>query len=370
MSFGILKHIKHHKSEMASNVLPKHYEHVILGEDLGAVLKLVELRKAQPGASVRLISNRLLSKVTLVQQYEYGVSQIRSTAAVEAIYRKFHNAKISPQARDAAFYKEGKFHDFTGRARSMELQEGEHFFLSKGYTLKLASLFSEEDWENLDEILAAHSEIKIFDAIEKTTPAELVEKKEWHLSFKDFSQLTCECLYISTSPKKFLSYLTHKERLTPELIDVCTSLKVKGGISTTWKLDREFYPEERTLFIPQSMTHEWGHFIVEFEAFDHALGEQVCHTLFLINEDEPQSEDLAAKIKLLKRVLDRVFPDIEKHITKEYIRFDDEMFISGVKDEAIEQLAFDYPSLKFLGQMSPMTGPQTSEKYLSRVLLN
>jgi hypothetical protein len=72
----------------------------------------------------------------------------------------------------------------------------------------------------------------------------------------------------------------------------------------------------------------------------------------------------------MKRVLDRVFPDIEQHIKKEYIRFDEEMFISDVKDESQEQLSFDYPTLKFLGQTSPMVGAMSQEKFLSRVLLN
>jgi hypothetical protein len=197
-----------------------------------------------------------------------------------------------------------------------------------------------------------------------------VEKKEWTLAFKDFGYATCENLYVALSPKKFLGLVQRKEQLTPELVDLCSGVHVQAGISVTWKLDREIFPEERTLFVPQSMTHEWGHFLVEFEPYSYQEKQQVCHALFLIHEEEPQSEDLAAKIKLLKRVLDRVFPDIEKHIKKEYIRFDEEMFISGIKDAAAEQLAFDYPTLKFLGQATPMASELAQEKYLSRILLS
>jgi hypothetical protein len=118
------------------------------------------------------------------------------------------------------------------------------------------------------------------------------------------------------------------------------------------------------------MTHEWGHFIVEFENFNHQSQEQLCNILFLIHEEEPQSEELASKIKLMKRVLDRVFPDIEKHITKEFIRFEDEMLISDIKDSVVEQLLFDYPTLRFIGQSNPMPSEFSHEKYLSRVLMN
>ncbi|WP_408097951.1 hypothetical protein ACJVC5_03235 [Peredibacter sp. HCB2-198] len=369
MSFGLLKHFKDSKSGAADKVSSKHYRHIIIGQDLGAVLRLVEIRKSFPDESVRLITSRPINRQNLIENYEFGVSHLRSASAVEAIYRKFHNAKIMPQQKEASFYKDGKFHDFGGRAKSMELQTGEDFFIGKGYKLELAGLFSTEDWENLDQILKDHSEIRIFEAIEKTTPDELVDKKEWRLSFKDFSILTAENLYVSLSPKKFLNLLQNKEQLTPELIDVCSSVRVQAAISVTWKLNKEIYPEEKTLFIPQSMTHEWGHFLVEFESYNYQNKEQLCHVLFLIHEEEPQSEDLAAKIKLMKRVLDRVFPDIEKHISKEYIRFDDEMFISDVKDAAIEQMAFDFPTLRFLGQAAPMSADHTQEKFLSRVLL-
>jgi hypothetical protein len=370
MSFGLLKHFKDTKGGNTQAIPSKHYRHIILGQDLGAVLKLIDLLKNAPGDSVRLITSRPLNRYMLEENYDFGVLQLRSADAVENIYKKFHNAKILPQSKEATFYKDGKFHDFGGRAKPMELRSGEEFFTKKGYKVELSSLFSDEDWENLDAILKDHSEIRLFESIEKTTPDDLVEKKEWTMAFKDFATLTCENLYVSMSPKKFLNLIHHKDKLTPDLIDACTSVNVQAAISVTWVLNKEIYPDERTLFIPQSMTHEWGHFVVEFEMFQHQNKQQLCHALFLIHDEEPQSEDLAQKIKLMKRVIDRVFPNIENHITKEYIRFDEEMFISHVKDSSMEQLSFDYPTLKFLGQASPMTSELTQEKFLARVLLN
>ena len=370
MSFGLLKHFKDSKSGNANTTTSKHFHHVILGQDLGAILKLMELKRTRPSESVRLISTRPVTRQMLIENYEFGVSQLRSATAVENIYRKYHDAKILPQTGDPIFYKDGKFHEFSGRAKSMELQSGEEFFINKAYRFELASFFTSEEWEQFDSILKEHSEIRIFESIEKTTPVDLVEKQEWLLTFKDFARITCENLNVSMSPKRFLNLIHNKEKLTPEFIDVCTSVNVQAAISVTFKLNKEIFSEEKTLFIPQSMTHEWGHFITEFESYNHQRKEQLCHVLFLIHDEEPQTEDLGSKIKLMKRVLDRVFTDIEKHITKEYIRFDEEMFISGVKDTAIEQLTFDYPTLRFLGQISPMPADLTQEKFLSRVLLN
>lgn len=369
MSFGLLKHFKDLKKNSHETVKTAHAQHIILGHDLGAVLKLVEIKKSFPGESIKLVSIRPITRNSLVETYDYNVNLIRSAEAVEGIYKSYFNAKIQPQSGDPIFYKDGKFHDFGGRAKSMEVLEGENFFTTPGFKLDVSSLFSEEDWENLDTILKEHQEIRIFESIEKTKPEDLVDKAEWTLNFKDFSRLTCENLYLSISPKKFLSLLHKKDDLTPELIDLCSSVKSQAAISVSWILSKEYQTEERTLFIPQSMTHEWGHFIVEFEAFDHKSGTQTCHVLFLIHEEEPQTEDLGSKIKLMKRVLDRVFNDIEKHITKEYIFFDEEMFVSNIKEEALEQVGFDYPSLKLIGQVSPVPSQFNGIQFLSRVLL-
>lgn len=370
MSFGLLKHFKDHKKSFAENIRKSYSQHVIIGQDLAAVLKLMEIKHSHPTETVKLISSRPLTKQFLVESYESSVSLLRSQAAVEGIYRKYHNAKLYPHNKEASFYKDGKFHEFSGRAKSMELLPGEAYFMQKGYKVSVASLFQESDWENLDEVLSECVEVHIFQTIEKVTSAELIEKKEWLLTFKDFTEVDCENLYVSLPPKKFLNYLVHKEAVTPELIDVCSSSHVQGGLAVSWVLNKEIFTEDRTLFIPQSMTHEWGHFIVEFDSYNHTDKTQCCHVLFLIHEEEPQTEDLGSKIRLMKRVLDRVFPDLEKSIVNEYIRFDEEMLISDVKYSAMEQVGFDYPTLKFLGQMSPLVPQQSDEKFLARVLLN
>jgi hypothetical protein len=371
MSFGLLKHFKDRKTSGETQVITtKHFKHVILGSDLGAILKLLELKKNYPEESIRLVSSRVLTRQMLIENYEFGVSQLRSEVAVQEIYKKHFNAKISPQNKEALFYKDGKFHEFGSRAKPMELLAGESFFTKKGYRISLESLFSADDWANLDQIISDSLEIRILDSIEKSSPTDLVEKTEWKIDFKDFSTINCEYLYLSHSPQKFLQHLANRDNMSPELIDACTSANIQSGLSVTWILNREVYADEQTLFIPQSMTHEWGHFIVEFEPFDHAQRQQVCHVLFLIHDEEPQTEDLGAKLRLMKRVLDRVFTDFDKSISKEYIRLDEEMFVSDLKESCLEQVGFDYPTLKFTGCIAPLAPELQSEKFLARTLLS
>jgi hypothetical protein len=356
MSFGLLKHFKEQKSGEHLKHNTQFIENVILGHDLGSILKLMHLKKHHTPETLRLITPRLLNKKWLLESYQFGVSQFRCENAVKEIYKTYFNARFLPQKDLPQFYKDGKFHDFSGRAKPMPLSPGEEFFLTKGYRPDISSLFSEEDWENLDHILQQYSDLRIIEGIEKHQVQDLVNKEEWLVSFKDFKKITCENLFIYLSPKKFLAHLQHKERMTQELIELCSSVEIQGAISITWSLKNEIHSSDGTLFIPQSMTHDWGHFLVEFEE------PNLCHALFLIHEAEPQSDDLASKIKLMKRVLDRVFPHFEENIHQEYIRFDDEMFVSQMKGNLLEQVSFDYPTLKLPSA--------TDQKFLTRLILS
>ncbi|HLW56963.1 MAG TPA: hypothetical protein VKY27_06230, partial [Bacteriovoracaceae bacterium] len=62
MSFGLIKRFKDLRKTPEDGVKKTFSRHVIIGHDLGAILKLVELRKDNPAEHVRLISNKPLSQ--------------------------------------------------------------------------------------------------------------------------------------------------------------------------------------------------------------------------------------------------------------------------------------------------------------------
>lgn len=355
MSFN-LRAFKDLKKDQKQSSSRRHYRHLILGHDLKAVLLLVELKEKFPDETVHLLTPRSITKKSIIENYENGVSNLRDEAAVTEIYKNYFDFKCFKQPNDPLFYKDGKFHEFAGRAKPMELRTGEALFKEKGYRFEVSSLFKLQVWEKLDEILSESQEIRVIDIIQKTNPDDLVNINEWLLNTKDYNELTAENLYVTLAPNKFLNLIFDKSSLTTELMDYLSSVKVLQGIQVTWDLGKEIYPDERTLFIPQSMTHEWGHFIVDFEAFNHATKTQKMHVMFLIHEEEPQAEDLAGKIRLMKRVLDRVFSDFEKSIKKEFILYSEEMVQSNQKDNLYEQILFDYPTLKLYGEGGPSYG--------------
>ena len=355
MSFN-LRAFKDLKKDQKTKNPRRHFRHLILGHDLKAIMLLVELKAKFPDEAVHLMTPRLITKKTLIETYQNGVSTLRDENTVTEIYKSFFDFKCSKHSHEPLFYKDGKFHDFAGRAKSMELRDGEAFFKSMAYRFDISSLFKADDWEKLDELLNEAQEVRVIDLVQKTEPQDLVDKNEWLLTTKDYNEISAENLYVTLAPGKFLSLIHDKSSITTELMDYLSSVKVLQGIQVSWELSKELYAEERTLFIPQSMTHEWGHFILEFEAYNHATKTQKLHVMFLIHEEEPQAEDLASKIRLMKRVIDRVFSDFEKHIKKEFILYSEEMIQWDQKDALAEQISFDYPTLKLLGEGGPSYG--------------
>jgi hypothetical protein len=322
MSFGITS-LKKNKNDARAD-RAQHITHVVLGHDLAAVLKLVALKDQLPPEQLRLITPHLITRERLCDAYERTVSVWRdnvTTLAAAARYPRLRPTRVDAEAQ---FYKEGQWHRFGGRARPMELAAGEAFFLAPRQNVPLAGFFSEADWAQLDDVLMAYQSVRVLERIEKTIPTDLVSPAEWTLLFHDLGEVTCAELWLSLPSRVVLKASHHGQSLPPELAGHLVAVHRQGAIALHWEFSKELHPEARTLFIPQSMTHEWGHFVVDVHAFDGQA--QAMDVLILLNEEEPTPEGMADKIKLAKRVLDRAFPGFEKHLSKEHISASEDFF--------------------------------------------
>ena len=184
--------------------------------------------------------------------------------------------------------------------------------------------------------------------------------------FRDLSEVTCQDLWLSLPSRLVMKASHHGQTLPPEMAAYFAGVKRQAAIGLSWEATKELYPEAKTLFVPQSMTHEWGHFVLDIRPWDE---ERQCHpvsALILLHEEEPTSEFMADKIKLAKRVLDRVFPDFEKHVRKEYIHASEDYFEAPGDNQDAEALLIGVPSLHLMGSYGAGT---LEAKHLARALL-
>ena len=89
--------------------------------------------------------------------------------------------------------------------------------------------------------------------------------------------------------------------------------------------------------------------------------------LILLQDEEPTSEIMADKIKLLKRVFERVFSGFQQSIQNEYILVNEDYFETVNDPKLAEDLIVALPQLTLLGGYSPNN---LEHSFLSRALLS
>jgi hypothetical protein len=365
MSFG-LKSFKKQKDESKHSEGRKHISTVIIGHDLAAILKLVELKNTISPENLRLITPRFLTRQSLVETYQAGISTLRDNVTTLQIAGKFSHARSVRYDHETQFAKEGQWQRFGGRAKPMEFAAGEEYFQAPRQDIELSSLFSESEWQQLDETLKAYQSVRIVEKLEKQTPTDLANRDEWWMLFHDLTEVTCSDLWLSLPARQVMKASEQGQTLPTEAAAWFASVKRQAAIALSWEMTKELHPEPRTLFVPQSMTHEWGHFIVDVLPWDEARQCYPFNALILLHEEEPSSELMADKIKLCKRVFDRVFPDFEKHIRKEFILASEDYFEWAPQPDLAEALLISVPSLHLLGAYATASTP---DKFLTRSLL-
>jgi hypothetical protein len=341
----------------------KYFSHIVVGDDFMAVWMFLKLRKEHGAEKVCLITENPLDQKTLLEEWKCSIHTLRDEETANTLIGLKPQLEITPSNTKVQFYKDTKLHEFGGRAKPMPLGAGEEEFLGSFYKVNFQNLFTSEDWEALDEVLKGQ-ENKILQSIELSTPQDLVEKTFFKLHTGEHESFECEHLHWVKNPKKFHRLVENKEELADAISEYCTHLQTQTGVVVHFDCDREIHPEAGTVFLPQSMTHEWGHFIVDFEAFDPASNQQGITGLILLKDEDLTEEELAKKIKLLKRVMERVFPEFSKSNYTEYIRFAEDMFIHGMKDELMQSMRSAMPQLEMLGSAAPI-GPVNSDNIFS-----
>jgi len=362
--FGI-RALKKQVDNTETNTKRSFFKHVVYGENFEAVLTFLKLNKAYPN-EVKFITPNPYFYTEVMQQIHCSLNPIRSEEVAKTIMGLNPALEIFKSNDDVYFYKDTKFHKFGGRAKSHDLKPTETFYTNAYYNFKPEALIPSE--EELDALLKEHQLNKIIAEIIVTEPTDLVEKVNFKLATGEHEYIECEYLYFCESPKKFFNLVKDKSKLSDTLQEYIAPLDAYSGICVYFECDREVFEAASTMIIPQSMTHDWGSFMLEFEAYDPAAKSQKFKAFSFVSEDDVQEEDLAKKIRLMTKVIERVLPEFAKAQVKQTIKYNTEFLIEGVKDEYAAKIK-DLP-VKFISNAAPIEKENASEyQYFSRSLV-
>lgn len=364
MSFGI-RSLKKKQENVKEKAQHKFVKNVLVGEDICVFLKAINFK--EKGIPFQIIVENDLNLDLLLKKWSNTLSSVTNSELKELLKAKYPQLEIKGFA-NALFYKDSKFHEFGARTKNFELKIGEEYYTQGIYDIDLTSVFRDK-YEMLASILSENTVKKIIVELEVTEPQDLVEVEHFKLHLSDYDTIGVETLYWSESPKKLFKLATLKEKLGEAFNQYSSEIELYAGLVVDFKYnlvkENEAFSEliDKLVFLPQSVTHEWGHFICMIK------NDSILCQCILSSEEGFNEEDLAKKIRLMKRVIERVFDHLKIDETNEAIWFDENFWAEGQNDK--QYFASNRnENLKMLGNFAPIMDDVIGAALEARGLLN
>ncbi len=342
--FG-LRSLKKQQDDSQQEITRSYFQNIIVGENPYGYLAFNKIFADTDGKALFITQNLYLSE-QINRDLNCTMNSIRSAEVADEL--SFNEFEISDATSESVFYKDTKFHKFGARAKPHQLLDGEEFFTSAFHPLQMKLDIN-------DEVLKKHQQNKIIKKIVLKEPTDLVEPAYFELHTGENEIISCEKLYFCENPRHFYKLVENKDKLNAGLHKYLVGIEAFPGITVHFKCKGEFSDHVGSMIIPQSLTHEWGSFILDIEAFKD--GYQNFKALTFINGDDLQEEDLAKKIRLMRKVLERVLPDLEKCDYSPTIKYDPNLRYTGINDELAPELKSEH--VKFVGPAALLSHPKS-----------
>jgi len=330
--------------------------HLVVGKDIFALSLYKSLQEKYGKEEVRLLSEDAILKSDM---WPKGPSTLRGEANQKIVEALYPDA-ISYRGNDTAiFYKDMAWKNFGGRSKPEALKFDEEFFTTPRFDVAAEKIFPELAADKIENFLA-----------EINAEAYQVRLKSIGRSEAGFSvecangtEFQCEKLYFGQSPYQYLEFYKNKNELSDKFIEFCEGTKTSSALFVKFVFEKPLSDVMETMFIPLSYTHEWGHFVGEFNKVD--LGEQFVEFIHFLDQDQTSEEDLSRTIRLLKKSLEKIFENYSKIKAREYIVLEQEIGCLKIDDKlfalAKESGNNETNNLYFLGINAPVVDAQCEE---------
>ena len=268
----------------------------------------------------------------------------------------FNGDELGP----SKFYKEMKLRKFGGRSKPEKLLWSEEFFTSPRVKLNEAEFIKYLDLDSLEENFF-QSFIHLNPvAIGRYKSDDLIEDANWKIDCSDGTEILCTHMYWGEAPAKFLELIEDKKILTDRQIEFFESTQTPCSLYVKFLFDDKITDREETIFIPLSYTHEWGHFIGEFNKESNF---KEVEFFSYVDKNDANEDDVAKKIRLLKKGLERVFEGSASINNREFITLWDESLCLNIDDSLYPFEEKNLGHVHFFGVQAPLQNDQENENY-------
>jgi hypothetical protein len=333
--------------------------HLVVGKDIFAINLYKELQQKYGPEKVRLLSEDEILKSDLLPK---GPSTLRGEANQSLVKNLYPEAVISEGHDLAMFYKDMAWKSFGGRSKSEALKFNEEFYTSSRFDVDSEKIFPElaQSDDYLAKVNSEAYQLRI-----KTIKRD---GESFTVECLNGTEFKCEKLYFGQSPYQYLQFFANKNELSDKFIEFCESTKTPSALFVKFIFEKPVTDMKETLFIPLSYTHEWGHFVGEFNSstagsVGDTNDEQEIEFIHYIDEDSSSEEDISRIIRLLKKNMEKIFEKYSKIKAREYIVLEQEIGCLKIDDSLFASVAeagvSDTNNLFFVGINAPIVDTQS-----------
>ena len=348
MSFGEILKLKKEQTEDNKTLYKKH---IVVGDDFFTLALYKTLVDKHGKDNVSLLIEHEFSERDLLPM---GPSMIRGQKNIDAFKAAFPEIQLKETQLTSTFFKEQKFREFGGRAKPEKLLWSEEFFVEPRVELNLREAFPALfEGEFLTQVNECRLDM-VLTGVTTQEATDLVEPAYFSLHCANGMNLECEHLYWGRGPRKFLDLYSDKNSLSDDFIQFCEETHTPAALYVDLEFQKPLTERLETIFIPHSYTHEWGHFVGEFSEIEKGAGSQNASFVTYIDKDHTSEEDLSKKIRLLKRHLEKIFPEFSKISYSEYIKLSESSPCLKIDDPLFLKVRNEIKNLKMVSVNAPL----------------
>lgn len=351
--------------------------HLVIGEDAFSVSLYNDLVKKLGESEVGWICSHELTQndVALL-----GPSTLRGEANIEKVKTYFPDLEITLKEGPELFYKDMKWKEFGGRAKSEKLLWNEEYFTVGRADVELSdflSCLSEEGF--LERVNGQRMDYKV-KSIAHKLPEDLAEPSHFEVTVASGELVYCESLYWGMGPSEYLNLYEKKNDLSNEFIEFCESTQTPAALYMRYDFEKPITDMMETLFIPLSYTHEWGHFVGEFKEIEKLVEVRIENDddeveismqkkkvqrgefVTFMDIGHTSEDEISKKIRLLKKNLDKIFGENLCEFLSEFIKLAPQSGCLKIDDELGSEALQKYQNLNFYGYNAPLKHFVNNEK--------
>ncbi len=312
-------------------------DYLVVGDDLFSLLTVLGLKKKFPDQNILWIGDSFLESPTitsLLNEIKYP-SLLREESEIEKIKELFLLETV--EKNSSLFFKDLKWRSFDGRAKPEEILKGEDFFIWPSCDIDIAELILKMFGDSIACDILYNQ--KVIQKIERSENGPKV------LCF-DGDCINCKKIYFTKRPDKLLTIM--RDQLNSKEIEFCEAFAAGMMFRAMWNVAYDADILKETIFLPLSYTHSWGHFIGECRK--NIEGNYSLGFVHFINEEDVSESDVLKRLKLLKSALEKVFPNILKNVSSEFITLKDSPVILYDKESKANLEQLEIADVVFIGQ--------------------